>query len=113
MTVIDQVELRQFPYVMAYSKNVTIEGQLCYSLDLKAFIKDCYDKPENLDSQWIVISPFDYVNTNDLLTAAPEYNIEGVIIQYDQAIEAAGYYAKPQLIAMASQADGSALKAQS
>jgi len=26
MTVIDQVELRQFPYVMAYSKNVTIEG---------------------------------------------------------------------------------------
>ena len=41
------------------------------------------------------MSPFDYVNTNDLLGNAPEYNIEGVVIQYDQAIEAAGYYAKP------------------
>jgi len=33
-SVIDQVELRQFPYVMSYSKNVTIEGDICYSLDL-------------------------------------------------------------------------------
>ena len=33
-TLIDQVELRQFPYVMSYSKNVTIEGDICYSLDL-------------------------------------------------------------------------------
>jgi hypothetical protein len=80
---------------MAYSKNVTIEAQLCYSLDLKSFIRDCYDKQEYSKAQWIVISPFDYVNTNDLLSAAPEYDIEGVIIQYDQAIEAAGYYAKP------------------
>ena len=41
---IDQVELRQFPYVMSYSKNVTIEGDICYSLDLQSFIKDCYRK---------------------------------------------------------------------
>lgn len=66
---------------MAYSKNVTLEGQLCYSLDLNAFMKDCYDKRP--DYSWIVVSPFDYVNTNDLLSNAPRYNIEGVIIQYD------------------------------
>ena len=40
-SVLEQVELRQFPYVTAYSKNTTIEGELCYSLDLNAFIKDC------------------------------------------------------------------------
>jgi hypothetical protein len=58
-----------------------------------------------------VVSPFDYVNTNDLLSEAPDYNIEGVIIQYDQAIEAAGYYAKPQLIAIASTLDGKSMQA--
>ena len=41
-STIDQVDLRQFPYVMSYSKNVTIEGDICYSLDLQSFIKDCY-----------------------------------------------------------------------
>lgn len=57
-----------------------------------------------------MVSPFDYVNTNDLLGNAPEYNIEGVVIQYDQAIEAAGYYAKPKLIAIASNVDGKSVQ---
>ena len=78
----NQFELRQFPYVMSYSKNVTVEGNICYSIDLPTFVKDCYNKQkeEKEGVQWIVISPFDYVNTNDLLTNAQEYNIEGVII---------------------------------
>ena len=75
----NQFELRQFPYVMSYSKNVTVEGNICYSLDLPSFVKDCYKKREE-GAQWIVVSPFDYVNTNDLLTNAQEYNIEGVVI---------------------------------
>lgn len=56
--------------------------------------------------KWIVISPFDYVNTNDLLTNAPEFNIDAVVIQYDQPIEAAGYYAKPELITIVSTQEG-------
>ena len=64
---------------MSYSKNVTVEGNICYSLDLPSFVKDCYKKREE-GAQWIVVSPFDYVNTNDLLTNAQEYNIEGVVI---------------------------------
>ena len=89
----DQVELRQFPYVMSYSKNVTLSGELCYALDLNAFLKDCYEeRPVEGKTNWVVITPFDYVNTNDLLSNAPDYQIEGVVIQYDQAIEAAGYY---------------------
>ena len=43
----------------------------------------------------IVVSPFDYINTNDFLSKAVDYNIDGVVIQYDQAIEAAGYYSEP------------------
>ena len=58
----------------------------------------------------IVISPFDYVNTNDLLSNAPAYNVQGVIIQYDQQIEAAGYYAKPELIAIVSTTAGRELQ---
>ena len=80
----DQVELRQFPYVMSYSKNVTLSGELCYAMDLPAFLKDCYEeRGEKSGTQWIVITPFDYVNTNDLLSNAPDYSIEGVVIQYD------------------------------
>ena len=93
---------------MAYSKNVTIEGDLCYSLDLSNFVKDCYERHPDSKS-WIVVSPFDYVNTNELLSNAPEYDIDGVVIQYDQAIEAAGYYAQPQLIALVSNSDGKEL----
>ena len=58
----------------------------------------------------IVISPFDYVNTNDLLSSAQAFNIDGVIIQYDQQIEAAGYYAKPQLISIISTQAGRELQ---
>ena len=78
-SLIDQVELRQFPYVMSYSKNVTIEGDICYSLDLQSFIKDCYKK-QPTDTTWIVVSPFDYINTNDFLSKAVDYNIDGVVI---------------------------------
>ncbi len=106
----DQVELRQFPYVMSYSKNVTLSGELCYAMDLGAFLKDCYEVRPKETTKWVVITPFDYVNTNDLLSNAPDYNIEGVVIQYDQAIEAAGYYQKPQLIAIANNQDGKQLQ---
>lgn len=94
---------------MSYSKNVTIEGDICYSLDLQSFIKDCYKK-QPTDTTWIVVSPFDYINTNDFLSKAVDYNIDGVVIQYDQAIEAAGYYSEPQLIALASKDDGKSLQ---
>jgi len=104
-TVYDQVELRQFPYVMSYNKNVTLQGDLCYALDLKSFVKDCFEK-KPIETKWVVISPFDYVNTNDLLSMANQFNIEGFIIQYDQAIEAAGYYSSPSLIAITSILDG-------
>mmetsp|Transcript_41278 Transcript_41278/g.54259 ORF Transcript_41278/g.54259 Transcript_41278/m.54259 type:complete len:88 (-) Transcript_41278:962-1225(-) len=87
---------------------MTLEGDLCYSIDLKGFIKDCYER-KPVDTAWIVISPFDYVNTNDLLSQAPQFNIVGFIIQYDQAIEAAGFYAAPSLIAIASIPDGKEL----
>ena len=70
-----------------------------------AFERDCYNA-QPAETKWIVISPFDYVNTNDLLSNAPAFNIDGVIIQYDQQIEAAGYYAKPQLIAIVSTQEG-------
>ena len=56
-----------------------------------------------------MISPFDYINTNDFLSKAVDYNIDGVVIQYDQAIEAAGYYSEPQLIALTSKEDGKTL----
>lgn len=55
---------------------------LCYALDLLAFERDCFLK-QSQQVDWIVISPFDYVNTNDLLTNAPDFNIEAVVIQYD------------------------------
>ena len=51
-SLIDQVELRQFPYVMSYSKNVTVEGDICYSLDLQSFIRDCYRK-QPTDTTWV------------------------------------------------------------
>ena len=70
-----------------------------------AFERDCFNA-QPAETKWIVISPFDYVNTNDLLSNAPAFNIDGVIIQYDQQIEAAGYYAKPQLIAIVSTQEG-------
>ena len=78
-TLLDQVELRQFPYVMAYSKNLTLEGELCYAIDLQSFETDCYEKQE-IGTTWIVITPFDYVTTNDILSSAPAFNVEGVII---------------------------------
>ena len=65
-------------------------------------IADMYRADLSLIYSQIVISPFDYVNTNDLLSSAQAFNIDGVIIQYDQQIEAAGYYAKPQLISIIS-----------
>lgn len=65
-----------------YSHNTTVEGMLCYALDLLAFERDCFLK-QSQQVDWIVISPFDYVNTNDLLTNAPDFNIEAVVIQYD------------------------------
>ena len=67
---------------MAYSKNVTIEGDICYSIDLNTFIKHCFSK-QPLGNEWIVVTPFDYVNTNEILTKAPMFNISGVVIQYD------------------------------
>ena len=44
------------------------------------------------------------------MSGAPDFNIEGVIIQYDQDIEAAGYYAKPKLIAITTVADGKSIQ---
>jgi len=77
--MVDQVELRQFPFIMAYSHNTTLAGNLCYAIDLMQFESDCYMEDDE-DKRWIVISPFDYVNTNDLLSNAPAFNIDGVII---------------------------------
>ena len=45
-------------------------GDLCYAMDIKHFIRDCYER-KPVDTRWIVISPFDYVNTNDLLSQSP------------------------------------------
>ena len=53
----------------------------------------------------------DSVNTNEMLTAAEQNNIEGVIIIYDAEIDAAGYYDYPEMIAIASTADGARIKA--
>lgn len=57
-----------------------------------------------------MITPFDYYHTNDFLTKAKDYSIEGVIIQYDKMIESAGYYSTPELIAMVNEEDGEALR---
>ena len=43
-------------------------------------IANMYRADLSLIYSQIVISPFDYVNTNDLLSNAPAYNIDGVII---------------------------------
>ena len=63
---IDQVELRQFPYVMSYSKNVTIEGDICYSLDLQSFIKDCYHK-QSTDTTWVSFDDTNLLRGNSYL----------------------------------------------
>ena len=74
-----------------------------------SFINDCYDKASS-ETKWVVITPFDYYSTNEFLQKAAEYNIDGIIIQYDDTIEAAGYYASPELIAIISSEEGRKIK---
>ena len=35
--VVEQFELKQFPYTMAFNSNTTIGGELCYALDIESF----------------------------------------------------------------------------
>ena len=57
-----------------------------------------------------MVTPFEYFTTNEILGASADHQIDGVIIQYDKQIEAAGYYSKPSLIAIVSSADGEKLQ---
>ena len=52
------------------------------------------------------MTPFDYFRTNEILVASENRGIDGVIIQYDKEIEAAGYYKRPALIAIVRNEQG-------
>jgi len=56
------------------------------------------------------VTPFEYFTTNEILGKSKEFDIGGVVIQYDKQIEAAGYYKEPALIATISNAEGHKLQ---
>ena len=72
-SLVDQVELRQFPYIMAvsterlfvnrfangfisvcqYTHNTTLEGCLCYAIDIDAFERDCFMSEDPETTKWV------------------------------------------------------------
>jgi len=103
-----EFQLVQFPFTTRYASNMTIEGQICYAKSVKEFAFNCEKSGIDGDA-WIIVTPFDFSETNDILKSVDDYNIGAVIIQHDGKIDARGLYAEPKVIALVKDPAGTLL----
>ena len=88
---------------------MTIEGQICYAKSVRDFIVNCEMRSTPGDS-WIIVTPFDFSETNNILQSVTDYNIGAVIIQHDGKIDARGLYSEPKVIALVKDPAGTLLQ---
>ncbi|CDW80448.1 UNKNOWN [Stylonychia lemnae] len=88
-------QLNTFPFIESYTQNNTAAGQICYAESLSKFLSNCKNVEQYADYNWILLTPFDGLFTNQLLFEAQNLNISAVIIGSEQQIESGGYYINP------------------
>ena len=85
-----QFHLTSFPYTASFSTNTTLNANICYAQTVEKFKSDCGERNE--DGKWILLTPFNFKETNEFLKKVKALNIEVVVIQHDGKIDARGYY---------------------
>eukprot|EP00347_Sterkiella_histriomuscorum_P016631 403352447 len=97
---VGQIDLQPFPFLEQFTQNITVRGSLCFAKDFNEFKLNCVELDEDMTTYWVILTPFDYDATNDLLNLVADYNVGGVVIGTDTQIDSAGYYSRPEIISL-------------
>jgi hypothetical protein len=57
-------------------------------------------------TNWIILTPFDNLITNDFLDITAVYNISAIIIISESSIDTAGTYDEPKILSLTTIEDG-------
>ncbi|TNV81093.1 hypothetical protein FGO68_gene12974 [Halteria grandinella] len=97
---LDRLELWPFPQSIHYTTNTTVTGRFCYAESMTQFEDVCEKAHPPLQSgvldQWIILTMFDKVATNNLMNEIKsKRTIIGIIIGATTQIESSIVYQSP------------------